>query len=72
MSPRACEKQILPKNDELTVTKEGGVSKIKTTVRTTLSSVKRTQALNVNNFNHFNRKYKLNRKTQVRKIVLKK
>ena len=47
MSPSTSENQSLIKTEVLTTTKEGAVGKIKTEVRTSLSSVKKAQALNM-------------------------
>ena len=63
------EKLCLPKIEELTNTKHGGVGKIKTEVKTSMSLVKQTQALNTPG--RYTKKYKLKHITQVRKIVHK-
>ena len=63
------ERPPLANNEHFTSTKEGGVSKIKTEVITSMSAVKKTQSLN--NPERYIKSFKLNQMKQVRKVVHK-
>ena len=69
MSPPAVVR-FSQKTEILSSTKEGGVGKLKTEVRTPLSFVKRNQVLALTPA-RYNKKYTLNKNTQLKKIVHK-